>query len=314
MRLVTLSASGGGRPGVYVGDQILDLTLAADTLPAARLLPPTWSAILAAEEEGIDLVRRIIDRAAGVTQELEERGALVSAAEEQLAAPIPRPGLILSCGTNYRAHLAEFGSPMPKRPGAFIKYSGAVIGPGDAIVLPRAYPDLVDYEAEFCFVFGKACHQVSEAAAMDYVLGYTLTNDVSARNWAMDVGKAQNATEANQAVMSNTLGKSFPTFAPLGPSIVTRDEMPDPHAVTFQSVLNGEVMQHGDTANMIFSIPWLIAEYSKHFQFRPGDVVTTGSPPGVGLARKPPVLLREGGVIEIRNDQIGSLANPIVAG
>lgn len=314
MRLVTLSASGGGRPGVYVGDQILDLTLAADTLPAARLLLPTWSAILAAEEEGIDLVRRIIDRAAGVTQELEERGALVSAAEAQLAAPIPRPGLILSCGTNYRAHLAEFGSPMPKRPGAFIKYSGAVIGPGDAIVLPRAYPDLVDYEAEFCFVFGKACHQVSEATAMDYVLGYTLTNDVSARNWAKDVGKAENATEANQAVMSNTLGKSFPTFAPLGPSIVTRDEMPDPHAVTFQSVLNGEVMQHGDTANMIFSIPWLIAEYSKHFQFRPGDVVTTGSPPGVGLARKPPVLLREGSVIEIRNDQIGSLTNPIVAG
>jgi 2-keto-4-pentenoate hydratase/2-oxohepta-3-ene-1,7-dioic acid hydratase in catechol pathway len=190
----------------------------------------------------------------------------------------------------------------------------ADLSTGEAIVLPRAYPDLVDYEAEFCFVFGKACHQVSEAEAMDHVLGYTLTNDVSARDWAMDVRKAENATEANQAVMSNTLGKSFPTFAPLGPTIVTKDEMPDPHAVKFQSVLNGEVMQNGDTADFIFPIPWLIAEYSKHFQFRPGDVVTTGSPPGVGLARKPPVLLRDGGVIEIRNEQIGSLINPVVAG
>ena len=314
MKLVTICTATGGRPGAFVGDQVLDLVLAADAIPAARLLPPTWAGILAAEEEGTDLVRRIIDRVPGVTLELTERGALAPAADVRLMAPIPRPGLMLSCGTNYRAHLAEFGSPMPKRPGAFIKYSGAVIGPGDAIILPRAYPDLVDYEAEFCFVFGKACHQVSEARALDYVLGYTLTNDVSARNWAMDVGKAQNATEANQAVMSNTLGKSFPTFAPLGPTIVTRDEMPDPHAVKFQSVLNGEVMQNGDTANFIFSIPWLIAEYSKHFQFQAGDVVTTGSPPGVGLARKPPVLLRDGGVIEIRNDQIGSLTNPIVAG
>jgi acylpyruvate hydrolase len=314
MKLATIRTATGGRPGVFVGYQVLDLVLAAEAIPAARLLPSTWAGILAAEDEGTDLVRRIVDRVPGHLAQLVDNGALVAAEEVKLMAPIPRPGLILSCGTNYRAHLEEFGSPLPKRPGVFIKYSGSVIGPGDAIVLPRAYPDLVDYEAEFCFVFGRACHQVSEATALDYVLGYTLTNDVSARNWAMDVGKAQNATEANQAVMSNTLGKSFPTFAPLGPTIVTKDEMPDPHAVKFQSVLNGEVMQNGDTSNFIFSIPWLIAEFSKHFQFQPGDVVTTGSPPGVGLARKPPVLLRDGGVIEIRNDQIGSLSNPVVAG
>ena len=314
MKLVTLRTPTGGRPGVFVGDQILDLVLAAEAIPAARLLPSTWLGILAAEEEGTDLVRRIIDRVFAVSAQLVDSGALAPATGATLMAPIPRPGLMLSCGTNYRAHLAEFGSPMPKRPGVFIKYSGSVIGTGEAIVLPRAYPDLVDYEAEFCFIFGKACHQVSEAEAMDHVLGYTLTNDVSARDWAMDVRKAENATEANQAVMSNTLGKSFPTFAPLGPTIVTKDEMPDPHAVKFQSVLNGEVMQNGDTADFIFPIPWLIAEYSKHFQFRPGDVVTTGSPPGVGLARKPPVLLRDGGVIEIRNAQIGSLINPVVAG
>jgi 2-keto-4-pentenoate hydratase/2-oxohepta-3-ene-1,7-dioic acid hydratase in catechol pathway len=221
---------------------------------------------------------------------------------------------MLSCGTNYRAHLAEFNTPTPTRPGAFVKFSGSVIGTGDPIILPPAYPNLVDYEGEFCFVFGKPCHQVSEAQAMDYVLGYTLTNDVSARNWAMDVGKATNATEATQAVMGNTLGKNFPTFAPLGPSIVTKDEMPDPHAVKFQTVLDGQVMQNGDTSDFVFSIPWLISEYSKFFEFKPGDVVTTGSPPGVGLARKPPVLLRDGGVVEIKSDKIGSLINPVVAG
>jgi 2-keto-4-pentenoate hydratase/2-oxohepta-3-ene-1,7-dioic acid hydratase in catechol pathway len=300
-----------------VGSEVLDLTLAAEVVPAARLLPSSWLAILQAEDEGLGLVERVVDRAgseSALAARLREIGALVPEAQVRLMAPIPRPGLMLSCGTNYRAHLAEFNAAQPSRPGAFIKYSGAVIGPGDTIVLPRAYPDLVDYEAEFCFVFGRPCHQVSEAGALDYVLGYTLTNDVSARNWAMDVGKATNATEANQAVMSNTLGKSFPTFAPLGPTIVTKDEMPDPHAVKFQSVLDGQVMQNGDTSDFIFSIPWLIAEYSKHFQFKPGDVVTTGSPPGVGLARKPPVLLRDGSVIEIRSEKIGSLSNPVVAG
>lgn len=316
MKLVTLKAPQGGHPGVHVGTDILDLTLGAEAIPGARLLPSSWLGILSAEDEGLDLVRRIVEavgKGGALADRLRESGALIAAGGARLMAPIPRPGLLLSCGTNYRAHLQEFNAQQPTRPGAFIKYSGSVIGTGDAIVLPRDYPELVDYEGEFCFVFAKPCHHVSEAQAMDHVLGYTLTNDVSARNWAMDIGKASNATEANQAVMSNVLGKSFPTFAPLGPAIVTKDEMPDPHAVKFQSVLNGEVMQNGDTSDFIFPISWMIAEYSKHFEFMPGDVVTTGSPPGVGLARKPPVLLRDGGVIEIRNDQIGSLSNPIVA-
>lgn len=317
MRLVTVKSAPGGHPGVHVGAEVLDLTLAAEAIPGARLLPASWKAILEAEEEGLDLVRRIVDLVAkggALADRLRESGALIPEAQTRLAAPIPRPGLLLSCGTNYRAHMAEFNAAPPSRPGAFIKYSGSVIGTGDPIVLPRVYPNWVDFEAEFCFVFARPCHQVSEASAMDYVLGYTLTNDVSARDWAMDIGKASNATEANQAVMSNVLGKSFPTFAPLGPAIVTKDEMGDPHAVKFQSVLDGQVMQNGDTSDWIFPIQWMIAEYSKHFQFQPGDVVTTGSPPGVGMARKPPVLLKAGSVIEIRSDKIGSLSNPVVAG
>lgn len=147
---------------------------------------------------------------------------------------------------------------------------------------------------------------------MDFVLGYTLTNDVSARDWARDVGKAQNATEATQAVMSNTLGKSFPTFAPLGPAIVTKDEIADPHDVRFETLVDGEIMQTGHTADFLFSLPWLISNYSKHFEFHPGDIVTTGSPPGVGLARNPPVLLRDGMSVEVRSDLIGSLTNPVV--
>lgn len=314
LKLVTIDTCPDGHAGVLLDGEVLDLAAAAAVIPGARLLPPSWRAILAAEDEGLGLVRRVVDRAGGADGDrLREIGALRAAADVGLQAPIPWPHLMLSCGTNYREHLREFDAELPTRPGAFIKYSGAVIGPETPIQLPRAFPDWVDYEGEFCFVFGRHCHEVSEARAMDYVLGYTLTNDVSARDWAMDIGKATNKTEANQAVMSNTLGKSFPTFAPLGPAIVTTDEMTDPHAVKFTTLVDGNEMQHGDTGDFIFSIPWLIAHFSRQFQFRPGDVVTTGSPPGVGLVRKPPVLLRAGTVVEIRNDLIGSLRNPVIA-
>jgi 2-keto-4-pentenoate hydratase/2-oxohepta-3-ene-1,7-dioic acid hydratase in catechol pathway len=316
MRLVTVKSSVGGHPGIIVENEVLDLVLSAEAIPGARLLPSSWVAILAAEDEGQCLIRRIFDLVAGggpLADRLRESGVLIPEAQARLMAPIPRPTLMLSCGTNYRAHLAEFNATQPSRPGAFIKYSGSVIGTGDAIILPRAYPNLVDYEGEFCFVFGRHCHEVTEAAALDYVLGYTLTNDVSARDWVKDIGSASNGAQANQPVMYNVLGKSFPTFAPLGPTIVTKDEIPDPHAVKFQTVLDGEVMQNGDTSDFIFSIPWLIAEYSKHFHFHPGDVVTTGSPPGVGLVRKPPVLLRNGSRVEVKSEKIGSLINPVVA-
>lgn len=316
MRLATINTRAGRHPAVLVGSEVLDLTGAAETVPGARLLPRSMIEILATEDEGLDLIRRIIDAVqsrSSLAEQLRATGALVAGETASLAAPIPWPKLLLSCGTNYREHLREFGGAQPTRPGAFIKFSGSVIGTGEPILLPRSHPDMVDYEGEFCIVFGRPCHQVEESEAMDYVVGYTLTNDVSARDWALAVREAKNATEANQAVVTNTLAKSFPTFAPLGPTIVTKDAMPDPHAVKFQTVLNGEVMQNGDTSDFIFSIPWLIAEFSKFFHFQPGDVVTTGSPPGVGLARKPPVLLKDGGTIEIRNDLIGSLKNPVKA-
>lgn len=314
MKLVTIATVAQGHAGVLLGDDVLDLAASAELVHGAKLLPRSWRDILAAEHEGLDIVRRIVDRIGGADGDrLREIGAIRPLADVKLLAPIPSPGLILSCGTNYRGHLREFDAALPTRPGAFIKYSGSVIGPDAPIQLPRAFPDWVDYEGELCFVFGRYCHEVSEADAMDYVLGYTLINDVSARDWARDVGKATNSTEANQAVLSNTLGKSFPTFAPLGPTIVTSDEMGDPDAIKFTTVVDGTEMQYGDTADFIFPIKWLIANYSRHFQFRPGDVVTTGSPPGVGLARTPPILLRDGSIVEIRNDQIGTLRNRVVA-
>lgn len=314
MKLVTIADHSHGHAAVLLGAEVVDLAAAADIIHGAKLLPHNWRDILAAEDEGLNIVRRVVERVGGSDGDrLRESGAIKPTGAVKLLAPIPNPGLILSCGTNYRGHLREFDAALPTRPGAFIKYSGSVIGPEEPIRLPRAYPDWVDYEGELCFVFGRHCHDVSEANALDYVLGYTLINDVSARDWARDVSKATNSTEANQAVLSNTLGKSFPTFAPLGPTIVTADEMGDPDAITFTTIVDGNEMQHGDTADFIFPIKWLVANYSRHFQFRPGDVVTTGSPPGVGLARNPPVLLRDGSIVEIRNDKIGTLRNRVVA-
>lgn len=317
MKLVSIHGNGDHHPGVVLGAEILDIRLATAVIPGARLVSRSIVDIIEAQDEGLDLVRRIaalVEGKPALADRLRQAGALEPREQVHLAAPLPWPKLILSCGTNYREHLKEFNVPQPTRPGTFIKYSGSVIGTGEPIILPPSNPDLVDFEAELCVVFGRPCHQVSECDAMDHVLGYTLINDVSARDWVSAIRAAKNPTEANQAVLSNTLGKCFPTFAPLGPTIVTKDEMPDPHAIRFQSVLNGQVMQNGDTSDFIFSIPWLIAEFSRFFRFQPGDVVTTGSPPGVGLARNPPVLLRDGSVVEVRNDRIGSLINPVKLG
>ncbi len=220
----------------------------------------------------------------------------------KILAPL-QPTAIFCIGLNYRQHAEETNAPIPQYPVLFMKSPGAVQNPGDAIVLPRhLQSDEVDYECELAVVIGKACKNVSKADALDYVLGYTCANDVSARDWQVKRGGSQWCR-----------GKTFDTFAPLGPCLVLKDEIPDPNTLRIRTVLNGVTMQDSNTADMIFDIPTLIEFLSGSTTLLPGTVILTGTPQGVGAARKPPVFLRPGDTVTIEIEQIGALTNPVVA-
>lgn len=216
-------------------------------------------------------------------------------------APIA-PVDILCIGLNYRRHAEEGGQAIPEHPVLFMKTSSAVQNPGDPIVLPtRLKSDAVDYECELAVVIGKPCKNVSRAEALGYVLGYTCANDVSARDWQLKKGGTQWCR-----------GKTFATFAPLGPCLVTADEVPNPNALRIRTVLNGEVMQDWNTDDMIFDVATLIEFLSGSTLLSPGTVILTGTPHGVGAARKPPVFLKPGDTVTIDIEGIGELTNPVV--
>lgn len=215
----------------------------------------------------------------------------------KLVAPVQPPDVI-AIGLNYRMHAAESGAKLPSAPVVFLKMTSAVIGPDEEIVLPEMAPNEVDYEAELAIVIGRACHEVSEDEALDYVFGYTIGNDVSAR----DCQLRQDAQWAR--------GKSFDTFCPLGPWIVT-DVDPDDLEISLR--LNSQTMQSANTSDMIFSCAKLVSYCSRIATLRPGTVIMTGTPPGVGFARNPPVFLRPGDVVEAEIEGIGTLRNKVVA-
>ena len=219
----------------------------------------------------------------------------------KLLAPIV-PTDILCIGLNYRAHAQEAGAPVPDHPILFMKNSGAVQNPGDPIVLPRKLrSDQVDYECELAVVIGTECTNATNDNALDYVLGYTCANDVSARDWQMQWGGGQWCR-----------GKTFSTFSPLGPCLVTTDEIPDPNKLQLKTILNGDVMQDWNTADMIFDVPTLIEFLSGSTTLLPGTVILTGTPQGIGAARKPPVFLKNGDTCTIEIKDIGALTNPVV--
>jgi 2-keto-4-pentenoate hydratase/2-oxohepta-3-ene-1,7-dioic acid hydratase in catechol pathway len=224
-------------------------------------------------------------------------GATIS----KLLAPI-EPRDIICIGLNYRKHAAEGNLPVPEWPVVFMKNSGSLQNPGDPIVLPRRLTsDAVDYECELAVVIGKECYNVSKANALDYVLGYTCANDVSARDWQMKYGGSQWCR-----------GKTFATFCPLGPCLVTRDEIPNPNALGIRTILNGQTMQDWNTNDMIFDVPTLIEFVSGSTKIAAGTVILTGTPHGIGGARKPPVFLQPGDSVTIEIDSIGALTNPVV--
>ena len=213
--------------------------------------------------------------------------------------PAVAPGKILAIGRNYLDHATEGGSEPPAAPLIFMKLPNALAAHNAPIVLPEISQQ-VDYEAELAVVMGRRAKRVGEAEALDYVFGYTLFDDVSARDLQFSDGQW-------------IRGKGLDTFAPLGPFITTRDEVPDVQALKIEGVLNGEVMQSSNTSYMIFKVAYLIHYISQGITLEPGDVIATGTPEGVGIFRKPPVLLKPGDVFEVRIEGLGTLRNPVVA-
>jgi 2-keto-4-pentenoate hydratase/2-oxohepta-3-ene-1,7-dioic acid hydratase in catechol pathway len=220
---------------------------------------------------------------------------------ERILAPIARPGKIFGSGINFRSHLDENpAGVLPDEPGFFSKLPSAVVGPGDPIVIPTPERE-VDYEVELAIVIGAACRRVPSARAFEHVFGYTIVHDVSARDLQFKEGGL-------------TLGKGLDTFCPMGPAIVTVDELGDASSLELATHLNGERMQHVSTSDWLFGVATMVEFLSVHVTLEPGDVITTGTPAGVGTFRNPPIYLRPGDEVTVEVERIGRLTNPVLAG
>jgi len=275
MKLVSFSASDGViRPGFLFEDTgtILDLTPSGFT-------------------SALDVITK------GITQAASARK--VPLGDVRLHAPLPNPPRVFAIGLNYRDHAIESGMAIPTTPVVFFKLTTSVIGPGEAIVLPKNSSE-PDYEAEFAFVIGKGGYRIPASAWREHVYGYTIVNDVSARDVQFS---------STQWSMS----KSFPTFCPFGPSIATADEIADPHQLAISLSIDGVQLQNSNTRELVFKVPDLIEYLSSITPLLPGDIVSTGTPPGVGLGRNPKRWLRPGETVTVTVEGLGSLTNPVVA-
>ena len=317
MKLVTIDVLPNSHVGVLVGEEIvLDLAALSVVLPVATLVPNSMRELLESGVTGLETVAHCLAQVDSMTNDekliLMGAGILSPLDDVQLLAPIPNPKLILSVGLNYWKHLEEMaGTPIPKNPAAFIKTRSSLSGSGNPIFVPPQCPDMLDYEGELCFVFGEQCHNVDVDEAMEYVAGYTIANDVSARDWVGEVFGSKETFPAIHAWERNINGKQLPGFTPCGPVLVTKDEILDPHNLQMTLTLNGEVMQSTKTDDMIFKLPELISYFSQWYQFNPGDIVTTGSPAGVGFGRNPKVFMKPGDTVEVEVEGIGVLSNMI---
>lgn len=282
MKLATYSANGRTRIGVVVDDQIIDLSAAAPQLPVDMV------GLLSAGEEALDTVRRI-----AVTYPTR-----VPLSDIRLEAPILRPPKFLVIGLNYLDHIDEVRKARPEFPRFVNKQSTCVVGPFDCIQLPNE-SDEIDYEGELGVVIGRRCRRVSQANAPRVIAGYVVGNDVSARDW-------QRRSD------TITLGKSFDTHGPLGPWIVTPDEVGNPHDLDLKTWVNGELRQDSNTRNQIYDCYAQIEILSTVFTLEPGDVILTGTPSGVGVSSKPPRFLSAGDTVRVEIERIGAIENPVV--
>jgi 2-keto-4-pentenoate hydratase/2-oxohepta-3-ene-1,7-dioic acid hydratase in catechol pathway len=277
MKLVTFEERDWGpRPGLLVGGGIVDLS-----------------------REGFRDSTAFMAAASGVQADVAHSKPTVAMDNLKLLAPVPAPPRIFGIGVNYAEHAKESKTEPQDVPTVFIVLSSSVVGPGANVVLPKA-SSKVDYEAELAVVIGKPGYQVPAGHAMDHVFGYTIMNDVSAR-------------DVQRATTQWSLGKSFPTFAPMGPWVVSKDEIPDPHALAISLTIGGEKLQDSNTGLMIFKIPALIEYISGIVPLQVGDVISTGTPAGVGMGRNPQRWLKPGEEMVIQIEHIGELRNKLVA-
>jgi 2-keto-4-pentenoate hydratase/2-oxohepta-3-ene-1,7-dioic acid hydratase in catechol pathway len=282
VRFATIQQNGYDEPAVLDGDQLIGLREAG----FADLI-----SVIAGGADALDRVQRHL--------QVPRSASPLPLDKVALRAPIVRPPKIICIGLNYRDHAEEAKMAIPEVPTVFSKYATSVTGHGCPIVLPKNSVK-PDYEAEFAVVIGKGGRHISEDRWREHVFGYTMVNDVSARDFQM-------------ATTQWMMGKTFDTFAPMGPVIVTADEIADPHNLRIALRLNGELLQNSNTSNLIFGVGKLIAFLSSVFTLEPGDVISTGTPAGVGFAHKPPKWLKPGDTVEVEVEGIGKLVNPVVA-
>ncbi|MGA3027717.1 MAG: fumarylacetoacetate hydrolase family protein [Bryobacteraceae bacterium] len=285
MKLITYRRKPGAEP--EPGVQLADVAVSLGPLGYRDML-----SVLAANDAARESIREFLDG--------PPPGSAVTRLDEiTLLAPVPRPPKFICVGLNYRDHAAESKSEIPNVPTIFSKFSNCVIAPGEAIVLPKN-STRPDYEAEFAFVIGRGGRHIAAEDWKRHVAGYTIVNDVSARDF-------------QKATSQWLMGKTFDTFAPMGPWITTADEIGDPHALDIRLTINGELMQNSNTRELIFGIPALVEYLSSVVTLEPGDIVSTGTPAGVGFARRPPRWLRPGDEVVIAIQGLGELRNPVVA-
>ena len=324
MKLVTYESGKQSRVGVVEGDFIVDVRVTIDMVSRRRVprllasRPAFKAAVQTVLDSGpaprdmIELLgrgdawRRALGVIAGSLSKAlapkdakaAPKGLMTPLASARLRAPISRPGKITCVGLNYADHAREQGIEPPTSPIFFVKSVNTICGPGDPIQMPPNSTQ-VDYEAEFAVVIGKGGARISEEKAYEHIAGYMILHDVTARD--MQFGDKQWFR-----------GKSCDTFAPTGPWIVTRDEVPDPHNLRISLTLNGETMQDSNTSNLIFKVPYLVSYLSQSLTWETGDLISTGTPPGVGVFRKPQVFMKAGDSVSVTVEGLGTLTNPVV--
>jgi 2,4-didehydro-3-deoxy-L-rhamnonate hydrolase len=287
MKLVTYRTGNGAEHlGAVVGDNVVNLAEAS-----GGKLPNDMRSFLEQGDSAMEMARGLAKEGASSS---------ISLANVRLLAPIMNPSKVVAIGLNYMDHIREQGIKAPSLATMFAKYPSSIVGPGDEIRWDPALTSKVDYEAEMAVVIGKRAYRVQEADAYDYIAGYMNCHDVSARDLQLEKG--------DQWIM----GKSLDTFCPLGPYLVTKDEVVDPHNLRIRCSLNDQVLQDSNTKELLFKIPYLIAYLSRSFTLMPGDVITTGTPDGVGAFRKPPIWLKHGDEVTVEVEGLGKLTNSCV--
>jgi acylpyruvate hydrolase len=303
MKLVTYVEGGETRAGLVVNDFVIDLERASAEgryeAEEVEPLPASLRQVLEEGEEAIGQCCRIESHFADLREDEYPSRLCVPLVEAKLAPPIPDPQKLICIGMNYTDHCEEQKKPLPKKPVIFAKFATALIGHNDPIIKP-VLTEQLDYEAELAVVIGKKAKNVTEEGALYHVAGYTIMNDVTARDMQFSDGQW-------------VRGKSCDTFAPMGPYLVLADDVPDPHCLNIRLTVNGELRQSSTTENMIFSIDFLVAYISQTTTLLPGDIISTGTPGGVGVFRQPPTFLQAGDVVSIEIERLGTLENRVEA-